>query len=178
MKNQRAALRYAQALLELAAAEGKLDEIDRGFQETNRLIEKHPEISNLLMNTTIARDEKEDFLDKILPENTPSLLVNFIKVLIKKRRFQELGLIVGTYHRLYEEKKGIRHVRVTAAFPLDEMLQEKLKGALQKKLSGQISLETETRPDLLGGMILDFGGTQIDGSFKTALHELKQKLLV
>ena len=176
MKNYRVALRYAQALLQSAEQMGKLDEIRRDLFETTPLLERYPEIPYLLMNTTIAREEKEDFLEKILPEETSNLLLNFIKVLIKKRRFQDLGLIAETFQRLYDEKKGIRHVKVTAPIALDERLEEKIKAALEKKLGGQVSLETAVRPELIGGMVLDFDGSQIDGSFKTALYEIKQRL--
>ena len=130
------------------------------------------------MNTTIAREEKEDFLEKILPEKTSSLLLNFMKVLVKKRRFQDFSLIVDKFDHLYEQKRGIQHVRVEAPILLDPVLQEKLRGALRKKLRKEILLETVTNPEILGGLILDFEGVQIDGSYRTALHELKQKLLV
>ena len=105
MKNYRVAKRYAQALLELAEGEEELEAIYLDLIETAQLIERHSEISCLLMNTTIAREEKEDFLEKILPKKTSPLLLNFIKVLVKKRRFQDLDLIREEFRRLYEEKK-------------------------------------------------------------------------
>ena len=176
MKDHRIALRYAQALIGLADQGGNLDELDKELLETRELVEKHPEISYLLMNTTISRDEKEDFLEKILPEKTSALLLNFMKVLIKKRRFQDWPLMVEKFHALYEQRKGIQRVRVESAAPLDEILQDKLRRALEKKLKREIILEPAVNPALLGGLILDFEGNQIDGSYRTALQELKQRL--
>jgi len=161
----------------LAEKSEDLDEFQKELAATRRLIEKHPEISCLLVNTTIAREEKEGFLEKVLPEKTSPLILNFIKVLIKKRRFQELGLIVETFKRLYEVRRGLQRVRVEASVALDETVSERLRRALEKKLSRRITLETFVRPELLGGLVLDFEGNQIDASFKTALRELKQKLL-
>jgi len=177
MKDQRAGLRYARALLELAESEGKLDTIYKELLETVELVQKYPEIPHLLMNTTIAREEKEDFLEKILPRQTTALLLNFMKVLIKKKRFQDLALIAGAFHKLYETKKGIQRVRVQSPLPLDEALKDKLRHALEKKMKREIVIEPEVNPEILGGLILDFEGTQIDGSFRTVLGELKQKLL-
>lgn len=177
MKDHRASQRYARALFELAEMGGSLDRVQKELDEVSELIEKYHEISNLLMNTTIAREEKEDFLDKILPEKTSSLVVNFIKVLIKKRRFKELPFITEDFHRLYEKKKGIQRVRVESSVSLDDVLQSKLRYALEKKMKCEIVLEPVVNPDILGGLVLDFQGTQIDGSFRTALQELKQKLL-
>ncbi len=177
MKDHRLGKRYAAALFGLAEAEGRLEEIMKELGETAELTQKHPEISYLLMNTTIAREEKEDFLEKILPQKTSSLLLNFLKVLIKKRRFQDFSLIREEFHKFYENKKGIQRVRVQTTVSLNEKMQDKLRRALEKKLKKDILLETEVHPEILGGMVLDFEGTQIDGSFRTALHELKQKLL-
>ena len=177
MKNYRVARRYAGALMSLAEKSENLEEFQRELIETRQLIEKYPEISCLLVNTTIAREEKEDFLEKVLPEKTRPLILNFIKVLIKKRRFQELGLIVETFRRLYEEHKGLQRVRVESPVALDEIVRERLRRALEKKLNREVILETLVKPELVGGLVLDFEGNQIDGSFKTALQELKQRLL-
>lgn len=177
MKDRRIALRYARALFELAQGRGELGEIEKGFAEAHELVRRHPEISHLILNATISREEKGDFIEKILPKGTAPLLVNFLKVLIKKRRFQELPLIQERFHRLYEKKAGLQRVRVESPIPLDEILQGKLRSMLEKKLKRTVYLELQIHPELLGGLVLDFDGTQIDGSFKTALHELKQRLL-
>ena len=177
MKNHRASLRYARAFFELAEREKKLDEIYKELVEATELVQKHPEISNLLMNTTIAREEKEDFLEKILPEKTSPLVLSFIKVLIKKKRFQDLANIREDFQHLYEEKKHIQRVQVQSPIALDEILKTKLREVLEKKTKCQIIIESTVNPEMLGGLILDFEGTRIDASFRTILHELKQKLL-
>lgn len=177
MKDHRVALRYASALVELADQTRQLEEINKELSEATELLEKYPEVSHLVMNSTIAREEKEDFLEKILPERTSGLLVNFLKVLIKKSRFQDLALIREKFQQLYEGRKGIQRVHVHAPIALDEALQERLRRALEKKLKREVYLEPSVNPELLGGLLLDFDGTQIDGSFRTALSELRQRLL-
>lgn len=177
MKDLRVGSRYARALAALAERENQLDRLEKELSEAVELIHRHPEISHLLMNATLSREEKEDFVEKILPEGFSQLLMNFLKVLIRKRRFQDLASIRDKFHRLYEEKKGIQRVRVQAPVPLSEVLQERLRRVLEKKLNRKVYLETAHEPEILGGLILDFDGTQIDGSFRTRLQELKQRLL-
>lgn len=177
MKDHRASLRYARALFELAETGNVLDELHQELARVSELVDRHPEISHLLLNTTISREEKEDFLEKILPEGASSLLVNFIKVLIKKKRFQNWMPIAEKFQKLYEENKGLQRVRVESPIPLDEIFQDKLRRALEKKMRREVILEAVVNPEILGGLVLDFEGTQIDGSFRNALHELKQRLL-
>jgi len=177
VKDYRIALRYGRALLALAEEHGQLESVENELAQAASLVVRHPEISHLLMHATISREEKEDFLDKILPRNFSSLTVNFLKVLVKKGRFLGLSLIQERFHRLYEEKMGLQRVRVEAPFVLDKTLEEKLRRALEKKLNRKIYLETTVNPEILGGLVLDFDGTQIDASFRSKLLELKQRLL-
>jgi len=178
MKDSRIGLRYAHALLALAEPRGELDRIEKELAEAGTFIGRHPEISRLLRNTTLSREEKEDFLEKVLPPGLSSLVVNFLKVLIKKKRFQDLPTVQEKFHRLYEQKRGLQRVRVETPIPLDESILEKLRRVLEKKVNRRVTLETTVDPEILGGFVLDFDGTQIDGSFRTGLHELKQKLLM
>lgn len=177
MIDPRVGLRYAQALFGLAEKAGTLERMEKELLEAKALVERYPEVSHLL-KTTLSREEKEDFVEKVsLPEGFSNLLVNFLKVLVRKHHFQELGLIQEKFHRLYEQGKGLQRIRVKSPVPLDETVQEKLRRALEKKLRRTVYLETAVDPEILGGIILDFDGTQIDGSFRTVIHELKQKLL-
>ena len=177
MKDHRAGVRYARALFILAEESGQVERTEKELAQAAERVERYPEISHLLRNNTISREEKEDFLEKILPSGFSPLLINFIKVLVKKGRFAELALIREKFHKFYEEKRGLKRVRVETAVPLDKVLQERLRKVLEKRLARTVYLETEVNPEILGGLILDFDGTQLDGSFRTALHELKQRLV-
>lgn len=174
--DRRAGVRYARALFALAEESGRVEQIEEELGQTTELVLKHPEIPNLLTHTTISREEKEDFVGKVLPAGFSTLLVNFIKVLVRKKRFQDLFFIREKFHRFYEEKKGLQRVRVESAVPLDEALEARLQQVLERKLNRKVYLETSANPELIGGLVLDFDGTQIDASYRTALQELKQAL--
>lgn len=177
MMDPRAGVRYARALFALAGEANRLDKIEKELLDTVALTARHPEILNLVRNTTISREEKEDFIGKILPPGFSSLLVNFLKVLVRKKRFPDLPLIQDRFHRLYEEKRGLQKVRVESAVALTGALEEKLRRALEKKLNRKVTLESSTNPALLGGLVLDFDGARIDGSYRTALEGLRQILM-
>ena len=177
MKDYRAALRYARALLALAEERSLLDRLEKELSEAAELVSRHPEISHLLANATVSLQEKEGFIEKIFPGGCSPFLLNFLKVLVRKKRFKDLALIRESFHRLFEEKKGLQRVRVESPVPLDAGLEERLAQALGKKLKRKVYLEVALNPEILGGLVLDFDGTRLDGSFRTFLHELKQRLL-
>ena len=143
--DMRAIYRYSRALYELAEKSGQLDKIEAQLTEIRHLVEKHLEITNLVSNSTITLAEKEDFISKIVPAGTLPLLINFLKVLIKKKRFRELALIQKNFHRLYEKQRRIEEVVVVSAVPLSHENSAKLKETLKEKLKSDVpqTLESE-----------------------------------
>ena len=176
MIDLRASHRYARALLELADLQGQLDSIDDQLLSVLEVVRKYPEISNLVSNSTITVAEKEDFIGKIIPAGTLPLLVNFLKVLIKKKRFAELSFIQQTFHRLYEKKRRIEEVTAVSAVPLSELNAARLAEVLEKKFRTEVRLTVKTDPAMIGGLILRFGGNEINASFKSRLEAIRQNL--
>jgi len=168
--------RYARALLGLAEERKILPQVEKDLARVRQFVSQYPEISHLVLNSTISHAEKEDFIGKIIPSDVNPLVLEFIKVLMKKNRFRELGFIQERFHRLYEKHQGIEEVTCITAVPLNAAIQEKLKTVLKRRLKSEILLTTETDPRILGGMILRFSGQEIDGSFRGRLDELRQML--
>jgi F-type H+-transporting ATPase subunit delta len=176
MMDLRAVHRYSHALYLLAEAQHQLDAIDDQLIAVRELVEKHREIAHLVSNSTIALGEKEDFIGKVVPAGTLPLLVNFLKVLIKKRRFKELPAIQEEFHRFYERKQRIEEVIIISAVPLSEENNAKLATTLNKKFNYNVRLTPKVDPDMIGGLILRFGGQEINASFRSRLDALRQLL--
>ncbi len=176
MMDYRAAQRYSRALFGLAKKQDGLDDVAADFLAVRRMVESHSEITNLVSNSTISLAEKEDFLDKILPSDIAKLLVNFLKVLVRKRRFREVNFIQERFHALYEKHKGIRKVNVISAAELSQSLLEKLRGMLERKMNAYIELVPEIDPSMIGGLILRYEDKEINASFRDRLRDLKQKI--
>ena len=171
-----AVVRYTRALLELADERGELDKTERDLTSVCTVVGQYPEIAHLVLNTTISQTEKEDFIDKIIPSEISRLVVQFIKVLIHKRRFEELDAIQKEFHQLYESKRGIKEVVAITAVPISGQHQNRLTSVLKKKLNSEIRLTNDVDPKILGGMVLRFNHIEIDGSYSNQLAELKQHL--
>ncbi len=176
MMDLRAVHRYTRAIFDLAEKADLLDKMDDHLIAICRLVQTHPEINHLVSNSTIANAEKEDFISKVVPADTLPLLTNFLKVLIKKRRFWELSAIQTEFHRSYERKRRIEEVVVITAVPLSGENTAKLEKVLEGKLKSDIQLIAKTDPKMIGGLILRFGGHEINASFRARLENLHQLL--
>lgn len=176
MIDLRAVRRYSRAIFELGEKSGQLDSLDNQLLAARKIVEKYPEIGRLVSNSTIAFSEKEDFIGKIFPADLSPLVINFLKVLIRKKRFLGLSAIQEDFHRLYEKKRRVEEVTVISAVPLSEQNAAKLKSVLNKKLNSDINLIQQVNPHMIGGLILRFAGNEINASFRARLESLHQLL--
>ncbi len=176
MIDLRAAHRYSRALFELAEKANNLDLIDDQLVAVLGVVRQYPEILRLISNSTVTVAEKEDFIGKIIPADTLPLLVNFLKVLIKKKRFVELSFIQETFHRLYEKNRRIEEVVVVSAVPLSSSNADRLEKLLEKKFKSDIRLDLKTDSEMIGGLIIRFSGNEINASFRSRLDALRQAL--
>ena len=177
MRDYQVSSRYACALMGLAGSLDAIEALDESFTFLIQIVDKHPEISHLLLNSTISKLEKEDFVDKIFPQEMPRLLVSFAKALIRKGRFVHIREIQETFHKLFEKEKGLQQVEAITAIPLSKKSEDRLKSVLKEKLNAEIILTATVDPQIMGGLIIRFDGKEINSSFASHLSELRQKLL-
>ncbi len=176
MIDLRAVRRYSQAIYQLVEKGGLADLVDDQLLALRKLVEKHREISNLVQNSTIAQPEKEDFISKVVPADTNVLLINFLKVLIKKKRFQELPAIQEEFHRLYEKQRRVEEVTAISAVALSADNAARLEKVLEAKLKSDIRLVTKVDPKMIGGLVIRFAGNEINAGFRARLDAIDQLL--
>ena len=73
-------------------------------------------------------------------------------------------------------RKGILVAHVATAAPVAPSQQESLGRRLHEMTGKQIQLEFNTDPALIGGVVTRVGSMVYDGSVKTQLHEIEQRL--
>jgi len=169
--------RYSRALFNLSKKAGNLPEVDRALSVLLKTTEEFPNIAALIQTPTLKESEKNAFIEKVLSPETPSLLKDFLKVLIEKKRFSLLKTICAEFHELFEEEQGILEVEVLSVIPLAKTIEEKLKKVLETKLRAVVRLAPKIDASLIGGFLLRFGGREIDCSYKNRIREIEQQLL-
>lgn len=177
MIDQRAASRYAQALFGLAEEEKQAESIDKELFHVREILGKYPEVTHLVLNSTVAFEEKADFLEKVFPSSISLLTRNFLNVLVRKKRFAEFSAIQESYHRLFEKARGIKEVIAISRTRLSAEAETRLRQVLEKKLKAKIRMLSEVDPEMIGGLVLRFDGTEINASFKQRLLEIRQSLM-
>ena len=95
-------------------------------------------------------------------------------ILCEKGRATLFGDCAEDFNKLYEESKNVSLARVFSPVPLSEEQKERLKLKLENTSGHSVKMECFIDETLLGGVLIDMDGTQIDGTLKRRLQEIKE----
>lgn len=167
--------RYAQAILEIAKEENKLEEWRSGLKKIAEMVHDQ-ELLTFLESSKLPFDLKKKLIEDHLKDVTPSVL-NLAYLLITKGRLKIATAVADEYERLLDAHYGIEHATVTTAVPLDEKTRVKMVRSLEDLTGHRVIADLQIAPDILGGIIIKIGDKLVDGSFRNKLEALKKSLV-
>ena len=167
---------YAQALLEAALEKGLLDDVLEEVNFFGDRLREDRELRLFVENPRCEKTVKTAVLQKALRGKVSDVFVNFLCLTIDKGRQMFLPDILEQYKALHDEKVGIVRAEATSAVPMSEEAVTGLKNIMMAKLKKQILITNRVDSDVLGGVVVRFGGVVADGSLKTALDEIRSSM--
>jgi F-type H+-transporting ATPase subunit delta len=179
VRNKILGKRYATALLDIASADAALvEEIGKDLKAFAKLMVDVPEVRDVLTSPLYPREFREKTLEQICRAGGASeLIVGFFRVLLEKGRFEQFDGIVEAYQELLDERRGRVHATLVTASPLPAAQAEKIQAGLARKLGKGVVLATKVDPTLLGGVRAEIGSLVIDGSLRSQLNQIKDRLV-
>ena len=168
--------RYAEALFQLSEEENITKEIYNELHDVVEVIKNNKELDNVLKSPLVAKNEKTQLIEALFNNKINDNLKNFLKILVEKGRISSLKSIELTFKELLNDKHNIIEGTVISAIALTEKQVKELEEKLSKKYNKNVTLENEVDQSILGGVLVRLGNTQIDGSVKTRLNNIKDQL--
>lgn len=175
MKGTKAAGRYAQALLELALEQNKVEQV---LADLNYLLQVNNESTEfqLLLKSPIVKSDKKIAIFRELFGQFEDLSSSFVSMIINKGREKDLALIAFAFDNLVKAHKGIIPVTLTTAVPVDETTKKIILDKVQASVNGTLEVTEKIDKSLIGGFIVRMGDKQFDASVANQFSELKQRL--
>lgn len=168
------AMRYAQAVIDLAAGEGNFDRWQRDLDGLADLV-NDPEAGGFFANPNISNNEKLSVVGKVLPDLHAEAL-NLVKMLIERRKIAILSDVAALVDEAALASQGIVRVDVTTAEPLDEAGHALVERQLKQLIGKDVQLRTAVDPEIIGGIVARIGDQLIDGSVINQLRNLRARL--
>lgn len=170
------AKRYAVALFSAAVKMDVAEQVQGDLSGFDRLIRTNAQFRNYMRSPQILNDVKKRLVLEAFGEESSGLFVNFVMLLIDKKRLESFSEIADAYTHLYEKSRGIIEVKVITAVPLERDLEDLARETLANRTGRRVRLTKSTDPDIIGGMIVIIEDKIIDGSIRHQLGMLRKEL--
>ena len=169
------ARRYARALLDVADRQGPnaalalRDEL-RAFAP---IVAGHPELRRTLLHPGLGSEAKKRVLAGVADRiGSSTLLRRLLDLLAERDRTSLLEDVVEAYAALANAAQGIVSAEAVSATALPDAQRR----ALAATLGDAVELRTRIEPGVLGGLLVRVGGKTYDGTVRTRLGTLRQRL--
>lgn len=171
------AVKYAQALYELAAEKKMLDQVEKELWIVEDTITTYKDLSTIIYHPKVLAHTKKETIRKIFGQDIADVVLRFLLLLVDKRRETVLPAIIREYIKLANRARNIIEAEVTTAMPLEQEQSTALINKLSLVTGKTIVLKKSINKAIIGGMVIKIGDQFIDGSVARQLEILKSALL-
>ena len=168
---------YAEALLALAAAEGREDVLLEELDGMVDLLDRQSDLERFLGSPLADPQQQGALLEKALRGRASDILVDTLQVMRRKGRLQLVRAVAATYRAQWLRLKGRVEVSVTTAVPLTAELRQALLEAANRATGKTAQILERVDPALLGGMVVRVGDQKLDRSVATEVARLGAALM-
>ena len=177
MINTTLAKRYAKALVDIGTEQNSLEKYGDELANLVGMIRESKDFRELLVNPVFTKEDKKRIAGEILERaGTDRMVINFVNVLIDRKRIDQLETIEKAYREEVDQIRGITRGEVTSAEAITEEELDRVTDALSKITGKQVLVTTKVDPYLIGGLVARVGDMVFDGTIRTQLNQLKESL--
>ena len=125
----------------------------------------------------VSRQEAGDAFAALAPKLAlDPITTNFVGVLARNGRKNELRSVIRAFRRLAAEHRGETTAEVITARPLNDDQLGELRQQLRARAGRDVNIDATVDPNILGGIVVKLGSQQIDASIRTKLNRLAQAM--
>lgn len=166
---------YAEALLEIALDENKVDIYEKNLDDIEYLLSD--ELTKFFDTPFVSLDNKFEIIDKYFGKLVENYVLYFLKILVEKSLIKYFKNIKEQFDHLANVSKGITEGIIYSPFELSKDEFNKITEVFKNKLNKNISFKVLIQPDLIGGVRILIEDRVYDYSVLNQINAIKDKLL-
>lgn len=178
MSASKVARRYARALIELCDEQKNHAVIAKQLESFASLYKESEPLQNVIKSPVVDLEEKKAILGKLFAKALYAPMTkNFLLVLLDHGRMTQIEDVYADFAELIDQRSKRVRATVKSAVPLAKADLNRIQSALQRLTGSTVLLETEVDEDLIGGVVTQIGNLVLDGSVRTQLETIGERLL-
>lgn len=166
--------RYAKALYEIAAQEGRTLEVEQEIRALVHAFHDDKDIQKFISSPNISEAAKWEALEAALEGKLSKPVVSLVKLLVERGRTGILPELLNRYIKITGDAFGLATAIVYTTYPLNEEEKSAIADEFGAMVNKKIRVLNEIDKDLLGGMKVRIGDTLYDGSLAGKLERLEK----
>ena len=178
-KNILIAERYAQSLIDL----GKNNDLSYVAIATDLaaiqlILNRSKDLYDALTNPLVNVDDKENIIDSVFVKDVDKLIINFLKLLVERNRFNLIYDVIAKFNLLLDDVNNVARVEVVSDVSLNENEKNIILEKLSQKISDkQISVKYSVDESIIAGLVFKLGDDVLDTSVSHRLEELQKSII-
>lgn len=167
---------YAQALFDIAKAEGSLFTVEDELFRVARTLESNDELRNTLTDQAIPVDRRQGVVEDLLNGRAHPTTVALVSFVVASGRGKDLPDIIDSLVDRAAKERNLVVAEVRSTQPLSDDQKQRLEAALSTRTGKTVNVKVTIDPTVLGGLVTQVGDLVIDGSVRSRLNQLKENM--
>jgi len=167
---------YAKALLDIAQAEGALDQVEDELFRFARTLENEIRLRDALVDPQLPVERRVAMLRELLGTKASQHTINLVGFVVEQGRARELTQIIDSLVELAAKERQKAVAEVRTAVPLDDDQRARLQRALREATGKEITLKVIVDASVVGGLVARVGDLVFDASVRRRLERAKEEL--
>lgn len=169
--------RYAKALFDLAKENNKIDAYQQELEVIGQVVLENKGLYTIMNHPKFEDTEKKQLLENTFSNYVSKDVLNLLKLLVDRKRINELNNVVDYYVELANEEHDIAVANVSTVEPLTKEQVTELKAMLTKRLAKKdVKIHNHIDKKIIGGVKIQIGNRILDGTVQTKLARMKRQL--
>jgi F-type H+-transporting ATPase subunit delta len=172
-----ASLQYANALADVALAQGAADPALKQLHEFRDAYAESAELRNFLASPAVEREAKHGVIERLVARVGASKIIrNFLFLVADHNRMHILPEIVESFQEVVRQRQGIAEAEISSAIELSATQKAEFAFTLERMTGQRVEPKYSVNPELLGGVVVRIGDAIYDGSVRNRLNRMRAKL--
>lgn len=168
---------YAQALIQVADETNDFELVKNELLQVKEVLDSSHDLDVVMGNTSISTGKKIEILDSIFANKINAKVLNFLKLLVEKNRFNEFNSILTSYIDILDKKSNKKNVEIISSIKLTFENKTNVLFTLEKKLNCEIIPTWKVDESIIAGLVFKFDDYVIDTSVRNKIENLRKNII-
>jgi F-type H+-transporting ATPase subunit delta len=169
--------RYAEAMVDVAISRNEVESIDNELRVFGEMVKSSRELHDLFASPIVSPADKLSVLDALISRlNIGQMTANLLRAMLKHYRLHYAPEVYEQFRRKMNERRGLIVAEVASPIEVGAAEQASLGRTIEQMTGKQVEFKFNTDPSLIGGVVTRIGSVVYDGSVRTQLQTIKERL--